>query len=265
MTITVTQLWRYPLKSGAAVSVPRAPVRPRGLEGDRRWMLIDANNRFITGRTVHHLPLLRASLTATGLIFNDTRSVAVPPPDAPTVAVKIWKDTVTARLAPPAASAWIAETLNIDCRLVYMDDDTRRAVDPDYASEDDIVSFADGFPLLLISEASLEDLNARLDRPVTMLHFRPNVVVTGCPPYAEDGWTHAQIGDARFRLVKRCSRCVFTTVDPMTGERDPNGEPLRTLKSYRRVGTQVMFGQNLLVERPGAIAVGDPVQLLDEG
>ena len=143
-----------------------------------------------------------------------------------------------------------------------MGEETQRIVDPEYADESDVVSFADGFPLLLISEASLDDLNGRLAHPVTMMHFRPNVVVSGCAAFDEDQWREVQIGEATFRLVKRCSRCILTTIDPQTGEKAKDGEPLRTLKTYRRDGTKVMFGQNLLVAEGGAVRVGDRVSVL---
>ncbi|MEL6345564.1 MAG: MOSC domain-containing protein [Myxococcota bacterium] len=261
MQITVTQLWRYPLKSAAGVPIQESAVLPRGLADDRRWMLVDDHRRFITSRTQHQLVTVSAARTSTGLRLDDTLDVPIPPEDGPRVAVKIWSDTVEARLAHPGANQWISERLGVSARLVYMGDETRRPVDPNYAGTDDVVSFADGFPLLLISQASLDELNGRLETPVTMQHFRPNVVVGGCPPFAEDDWTHVEIGAARFSLVKRCSRCVLTTIDPQTGQRDPGGEPIKTLSTYRRVKGKIMFGQNLLVAQGGMVRVGDVVRL----
>ena len=150
----------------------------------------------------------------------------------------------------------------MDCRLAYMDDTLRRPVDPDYALDDDITSFADGFPVLLISEASLADLNGRLSQPVTMGHFRPNLVASGCAAFAEDGWQQIRIGTAEFALVKPCSRCIFTTVDPQTGARTTDGEPLTTLARYRRAEGGVMFGQNLLVTQPGHVSINDTITVL---
>jgi hypothetical protein len=143
-----------------------------------------------------------------------------------------------------------------------MDDDLRRPVDADYAQNDDITSFADGFPILLISEGSLADLNRRLERPVSMDHFRPNLIVSGCSAFAEDGWRRIRIGAVELSLVKRCSRCVLTTVDPSTGLRATDGEPLRTLSGYRKTDRGVTFGQNALVTRQGRMERGDPVMVL---
>jgi uncharacterized protein YcbX len=206
---------------------------------------------------------LQAQATDGGLAVSldgERRVIPRPSPDGPRMAVTVWDDTVEALIA--ADEGWLSARLGVDCRLVFMDDDLRRPVDPDYAIGDDITSFADGFPLLLVSTASLDDLNGRLARPVTMARFRPNLVVTGCPPFSEDGWRRIRIGGAELALVKRCARCVLTTIDPHTGVRDPDGEPLATLAGYRRAERGVMFGQNLLVVRPGPVAVGDAVEVL---
>jgi uncharacterized protein YcbX len=126
----------------------------------------------------------------------------------------------------------------------------------------DEVSFADAFPLLLISRAALDGLNARLAKPVSMLRFRPNLVVEGVAAHAEDGWKRIRIGEVEFDVAKACTRCVFTTVDPMRGERDPDGEPLRTLIGYRRTADGVTFGQNLIPRSAGSVRVGDAVEVL---
>jgi uncharacterized protein YcbX len=143
---------------------------------------------------------------------------------------------------------------------VHFPDDSRRAVDPDYAAPADQVGFADGFPFLLISQASLDDLNARLDQPVPMLRFRPNLVVSGCGPYAEDGWKRIRIGDIEFRVAKPCSRCIIPTIDFATGERAR--EPLQTLMTYRKRDNKVYFGQNLLHDAGGRLEVGTQVEVL---
>ena len=256
----LSQIHCFPLKSAAGISQPTAQIAARGLAGDRRWMVVSPAGDFITGRTVPAMVRLRAALTVDGLVLSmDGEQVAVPLPDVggTRLSVEVWGDRVEALEA--TGGAWLSARLGRDCRLVYMDDSVRRPVDADYALGDDITSFADGFPLLLISEGSLEDLNGRLDRPVTMGHFRPNLVVSGCPPFAEDDWRTIRNGSARLALVKRCSRCVFTTVDPLTGQRSGDGEPLKTLAGYRKSEGGVMFGQNLLVTTPGSIAVGDTV------
>ena len=175
--------------------------------------------------------------------------------------VVVWRDKVNAIPVGGDADAWLSEFLAIDCRLVVFPYDARRAVDPDYAAATDQVGFADGFPFLLISQASLDDLNARLAQPVPMLRFRPNLVVEGCAAYAEDGWRRIRIGELEFRVAKPCSRCIIPTIDPATAQR--SAEPLRTLMSYRRRDNRIYFGQNLIHDGTGRLAVGMPVEVLE--
>jgi uncharacterized protein YcbX len=165
-------------------------------------------------------------------------------------------------LANAAAHAWISAFLGEQYRIVYMDTGCVRAADPDYAAAGDVVSLADGFPLLLISQAAVDQLNTKLKQPVSILRFRPNLIVSGTVPHAEDGWKRIRVGDAEFDLVKPCSRCVFTTVDFERGELDPSGEPLRTLLTYRRTPKGVTFGQNLIPRKLGVVRVGDKVEVL---
>jgi hypothetical protein len=266
MSITVSHLFVYPLKSAAAVSVASAQIAARGLARDRRWMVIQPDGRFLTGRRYPMLTQIQAALGPDGLqlrgLDGSVQPVARPPEDGPQRSVTVWGDQVAGHLADSSASAWLSAQLGVDCRLVYMADQTQRPVDPDYAAPGDVVSFADGFPLLLTTDGSLADLNQRLGAPVGMGRFRPNIVLSGVPAYAEDGWTAIRVGGVALDVVKPCARCVFTTVDPQTGAPDPVREPLRTLATYRRVDGGVMFGQNLTVRRPGRIAVGDPVEVV---
>lgn len=187
--------------------------------------------------------------------------VAFPDPGA-SVAVSVWKSEVAAKPAGDAADAWLSEFLRQPVRLVHMDASVTRPITDVHSQLGDEVSFADAFPLLLISRAALDGLNARLARPVSMLQFRPNLVVDGVPAHAEDGWKSIRIGEVEFDVAKACTRCVFTTVDPTRGERDPDGEPLRTLIGYRRTPDGVTFGQNLIPRSMGTVNVGDRVQVL---
>jgi len=266
MHASVSALFIHPLKSAAGIAVDAADVEPRGLRNDRRWLLVDDDSRFVTGRQQSRLPLIRAEPTADGLHLQapgmPELSVARPPADAERIDATIWKDTVSAARAGVDADRWASRFLQCPVRLLYMDDAAARPVDPDYATAGDEVSFADGFPLLLLSQAALDGLNARLSRPVTMQRFRPNIVVDGCDAHAEDGWHRVRIGDVEFDVVKDCKRCVFTTVDPQRGERDADGEPLRTLLDYRRRGNGATFGRNLLPRSRGVVRVGDPVEVL---
>lgn len=254
-------LYEYPLKSAAARPVDRLELAPRGPANDRRWMVVDPDGGFLTGRQLPRMVLLRAEpgdgglrLAAPGM---PALSVAVPAPDAPRQRVTVWKDQVDASLAGEQADAWLSRFLGRPARLVHMDPAARRPLKPAYAQPGDEVSFADGFPLLLISQASLDALNARLARPIPMTRFRPNLVVSGCAPHAEDGWRRLRIGGIEMEVAKPCVRCVFTTVDPATGERDPDGEPLRTLKEYRRGESGITFGVNLIARGSGVVRVGD--------
>jgi hypothetical protein len=173
----------------------------------------------------------------------------------------VWGDSVRAEAAGPEADDWLSRSLGVPCRLVCFARDAVRSVDPAFSRATDQVGFADGFPFLLISQASLDDLNRRLAQPVAMLRFRPNLVVAGGEAFAEDGWRRIRIGGLAFRVAKPCSRCIIPTIDPLTGQRGV--EPLRTLNSYRKRGKQVYFGQNLVHESPGRLAVGMPVEVLE--
>ncbi len=265
--ITLSALHLFPVKSCAPVSPPEAVVERRGLVGDRRWMVVDADDgRFLTARKWPRMTLVCATLRE-GVL-------EVAAPDMPSIVVRpnaqasarrdvvVWGTTVSARRAEPAADAWISAFLGRPAAFVLMDEDASRAVDPEYAHQGDEVSFADGFPLLLISQASLDGLNARLDSPVPMLRFRPNLVVAGTPAHAEDGWRRIRVGDIEFDVVKPCTRCVLTTVDFERGEFDARGEPLRTLLTYRRGTSGVTFGQNLIPRGAGTLCIGDAVDVL---
>jgi len=270
MPVTLAGLHIYPVKGCRGLAPPTAWAGARGLAGDRRWMVVDGTGRFVSQRTRPRLAVVAPEPTAGALVLRAPGRAALvvplgadggPAEGGAAGAVTVWRDTVAARDAGAAAADWFGGLLGEAARLVFMPDEARRAVDPDYAAPDDIVSFADGFPWLLISEGSLADLNARLPRPLPMSRFRPNLVVSGCAPYAEDAWRRLRIGEAVFRVVKPCARCSVTTIDQETGE--PDGpEPLRTLAGYRRVGDGLMFGQNLLAERGGELRVGAAVEIV---
>ena len=263
----VTGINIYPVKSTRPIALSESEVLPRGLPWDRRWMLVDRDGRFITARQYPVLAVIETALTADTLDISvagrEGLRISLAEPAAQSVPVTVWKDRCEAVPVDPAADAWFSDYLGIACRLVRMTDQLVRRVNPDYGEPADQVSFADGFPLLLISEASLHDLNRRLRTPVPMQRFRPNLVVDGERAYDEDSWRHIRVGEVEFAGVKNCSRCIFTTIDPHTGVKDAGGEPLRTLASYRRrEGGGVFFGQNLIPRSRGIIRLGDSVQIL---
>ncbi|TDR46697.1 hypothetical protein DFR29_103233 [Tahibacter aquaticus] len=266
MQPTLSALYIYPVKSCAAVAPQQIDVQPRGLAQDRRWMIVDDKGKFVTGRLYARMPLICATPLAQGLRLEapgmPALEIATPAPTAARLSVEVWKNQVDALRADAAAGAWLGRYLGTSLHLVHMDDAAHRAVNPDYGQPGDEVSFADGYPQLLISQAALEQLNQRLANPVGMLNFRPNLVVAGTAPHAEDDWKRVRIGEVEFDLVKPCTRCIFTTVDPLRGERSSDGEPLKTLTSYRRTPSGVTFGQNLIARNLGTVRVGDTVHVL---
>lgn len=235
------------------------------MRGDRRWMIVDAQGQFVTARKNPRLVLVRARAQAASLLLSAPGMPdqdLQPATDGSQMRVTVWGDDVIARAAMDTADAWISQYLGFPARFVFMDEGVERAVDPKYAKPGDVVTFADGFPLLLITQAALDLLNSKLSNPLPMLRFRPNLVVSGTEAHAEDGWRSIRIGGIPFDLVKPCIRCVLTTVDPDSGTFDAAGEPLRTLLGYRRTAKGIAFGQNLIPRGTGTIALGDAVEVI---
>jgi uncharacterized protein len=256
----------YPVKSLRGGAHASAAVEPRGLAGDRRWLVVDAANRFLTQRELPRMATIAARNEPPGLALSAPDRppifVPIPPPDAAPRQVTIWRDTVEAVPAGPEAESWLTTTLGVPCALVYQANPASRPVSPAHAAPGDVVSFADGYPLLATSTASLSDLNARLPNPVPMARFRPNLVIEGAAPWAEDHWHRIRIGAALFRVPKPCDRCIIPSIDQETGLRPDPEEPLRMLKTFRRDATgRVLFGVNLVPETLGIIHADDEVEL----
>ena len=267
--IRITAITIYPIKSTAGISVDECGVEAQGLRMDRRWLVVDGDGEFLTGREFPVLTQARSRLEDGGLSITapgmDEIRIPFPAESATVRSVRIWNDECRALSAGDAADDWFASLLAAPCHLVYMDDTGQRPVDFAYGRPGDRVSFADAYPLLLISEASLADLNTRTPEAASMGRFRPNIVVDGCAAYDEDDWRRLRMGDVQFDGVKNCVRCVFTTVDPESGDKHPQLEPLRTLGSYRRRPEGgVFFGQNLIPRTLGTVRVGDMVEVYDE-
>jgi uncharacterized protein YcbX len=263
----VASLAIYPVKSTAALALEQAPVEPRGLALDRRWMVVDAGGSCLTGREHPALLTVTASPVEHGLVLEapgrDPLRIDRAHGGDCVMSVEVWGDVVAAQRVDARADRWLADFLGVDCHLVHMGAGARRAVDADYARNGAEVSFADGFPLLLVGEASLADLNARAPRRASMRRFRPNVTVAGAAPYAEDGWRRLRIGPVEFDAPKPCERCVMVTIDPDDGVSDADREPLQTLAGYRRMpGSGILFGINLVPRGTGTLRVGDPVEVL---
>jgi len=268
MSLTLSSIHVYPVKSLGGFAVEQARTTARGLEHDRRWMLVDFEGRFISQREVAAMACLHCAPSEGGFSVTDIRTneaIQLPWSIASGAEknVRVWTDTVSTISAAEELSKWFAQRLGIGTQLVFMPDESARAVDPEYA--EGIVSFADGFPYLIISQASLDDLNKRLSQTIPMDRFRPSLVVAGSGAFQEDEWRNIQIGEVAFSLVKPCARCVIPNTDQRTGER--SAEPLRTLATYRkdlserRIG-KVDLGMNALSGSAGVIRVGDPITVL---
>ncbi len=263
----VTGINIYPIKATTAVALQAAEVRPRGLAGDRRWVIVDEQGQFLSQRGRAQLALVKAALQpAGGLLIEapDASPLAVDQPSAGSrITVTVWSDTIDAADAGDEAAAWFSTLMGSPCRLAFMDGLARRAAAGTEGGEFDQVSFADAMPVLLCSQASLIDLNRRISLPVPMSRFRPNLVIDGDEAWNEDDWTGVRIGDVEFKVTHPCVRCVVTTTDQETGERSPDREPLKTLAAFRSGPDGVLFGQNLLPRNGGTVRVGDPVSVLD--
>ncbi len=260
----VSELHVYPIKSARGIPLTRGQLDDRGFQHDRRWMLVDDAGVFISQREQHRMALIDVRLGADGL------TVAAPgcePMTIPLVAAgstmqcRIWRDEVAAIPVGVAADRWFSNFLVTSCRLVYMPDDARRVVDRKYMRHERIVGFADAYPLLIIGQGSLDHLNEKLvergETSVPMQRFRPNIVVAGTRPHEEDEWEQIRIRRVEVDVVKPCARCAITTVDGATGT--AGKEPLRTLATYRKHGSDVWFGQNAVHRQTASIAINDVV------
>jgi uncharacterized protein len=273
MPLAVTEVCRYLIKSCRGERLRDAVVEPWGLAGDRRWMIVDAAGDPVTARDFHQMLLITPRMEGDALRLTAPSApelIVKLAPDAERVPVDIWGSGVRAVLAGDEAALWLSDLIGEPVRLVFLDDPAQRQVDRRYSRDGDRVSFADQYPLLLTSEESLGELNGWIaagplaaEGPVPMTRFRPNVVVAGAAPWAEDGWRQLRIGDVIFRAVKGCDRCVMTTVDPVTAA--GGKEPIATLARYRRWDGKVWFGVNLIPDPPpdgAVIRPGDPVEVL---
>lgn len=264
---TLTQINLFPIKSLGGVRPKSATLTSRGLEHDRRWMLVDGDGVLVSQRTAPMLSQLLVSIDREELRVCDRRAPAeeliIPTAieGQASRTVTVHGDTMTAVSCESRAHDWFSERAGVECELVYMPDDSDRLVDPDLGAVEQQLSFADACPALVIGEASLADLNSRLDEPVTMDRFRANLVFSGGGAYEEDDWRRIRIGDIEMRVVGPCARCVMTTVDPLTSEMGQ--EPLKTLSTYRRQNGGVMFGQYVLHGSEGTIHVGDEITVIE--
>jgi len=264
----------YPVKSCRGVAQEHSDVRPKGLSGDREWMIVDEEGRFLTQRLHPQMTQIRVRLEPNRLMLSDCRGLLEPIAIPMSTTgdgrdVQVWKTLTFALDEGDAVADWVTRMLDRPCRLVRQSPDHPRPTDPAYAPGG-TVSFADGYPLLLTTTASLADLNRRIQasdpmaESVCMRQFRPNIVIEldDARAFEEDDWLSVQIGDITFECVKPCDRCIVTTTDQNTGQRNPEKEPLKTLGTFRRFNNKLLFGENLVPKSPGTLRVGDELQIL---
>ncbi|HET9487221.1 MAG TPA: MOSC N-terminal beta barrel domain-containing protein [Chryseosolibacter sp.] len=262
--LTLSEIWIYPVKSLAGIRLESAQVYRKGLQFDRRWMLIDSDGVAMTQRTYPEMALFKVhiddgevSIDYTKANNNSSTAFRISATSGNVKVARIWNDDVNVLEVDPRISEWFSLHLQKNCRLVLFPEENPRPVDPRYSVSNDHVSLADAYPFLVIGQSSLDDLNQRLSSPVPMNRFRPNFVFTGGNAYLEDQFRDFSIGNIRFVGVKNCARCALPTVNQDTAERGV--EPLRTLTAYRKVDHKVLFGRNLVALNEGKISVGQPL------
>lgn len=271
--MTLTGIFTHPIKSCAPVPHTSVQLDVLGLPWDRHWVIAH-NGKFLSQRDVPGLALVTARVEADALT---ARHPQMPPLVIPLRAaggrsetsVVVWKDTVAAWDEGDEAATWLSRITGNSARLLRVSDSARRAVNPKYATRQATTAFSDGFPILIATEASLDELNRRLRSkgaaPVPMSRFRPNLVVSGTEPFAEDRWRTLRIGDALIDIVKPCSRCIVTSIDQITAHRPEPAEPLATLAQFRRTPGGVMFAQNAIHHGPATLELGSRVEVISEG
>jgi uncharacterized protein YcbX len=265
--LQLSEIWVYPVKSLGGIQLQESKVTDRGLELDRRWLLVDDDGRFLSQREHPELALFKPEIV--GDFLRITHRIHLDSIDIPLrpvfldkdnkIKVTVWDDTIEAFEMDQTITDWFTKLLGFSVRLVYMPEESERKLDPDYAiTGKENNSFSDAYPFLIIGQASLDDLNGRLETKVPMNRFRPNFVFTDGEAFEEDNWREFKIGNVSFVGVKPCDRCVMTTVDQEKGVVSGK-DPLKTLAKYRNFGNKVLFGQNVIGLGLGTVAVGDAV------
>lgn len=259
----ITRIWHYPIKSCAGIELESAVLDERGVRDDRRWMLVDASGDLVTAREVPALLLVAPSVSETTF---GVRAPGMPPLEldrretGAKRRVRVWADRMEALTLPRAAS-WFRRYTGREVDLVYLPDSSPRPMNPAFG--DRHLTFVDGNPLHIVGESSVAELNERLERPVTIERFRANLAFGGADPYAEDTWSEIAIGDVAFDVYEACQRCVVLNLDPATSV--ASKEPLATLARYRRSGSHVVFGRNIVHRELGTVHLGDRLTVAARG
>jgi uncharacterized protein len=267
--LKISQLYIYPIKSLAGISVKKSKVTDRGLEYDRRWMLVDAENKFLTLREYPKMALLLTEITNENLIVseknNPENAIKIPFELKNTVTEKviIWNATVDAVVCGADIADWFSTVLGGKCKLFYMPHTSQRPVDTTsgYHPAGKFTSFADAYPFLLLGEASMKDLNSRTEAELSILRFRPNIVFSGGPAYLEDSITEFAINGISFTGLENCARCSIPNINPETGEVDTSQQPLKILAKYRNVNKNIIFGRNVVHTGLGELAIGQELTM----
>ncbi|CAN5670326.1 MOSC domain-containing protein [soil metagenome] len=276
----VSEITVYPVKSLGGISLDESVVEKRGFKNDRRFMLTAENGEFFTQREFPKMATLSIEINENSLEISDLKNEKIEVPfdfeKLKMQKVRVWQSVCEAFVLPENINEWLSDYLETKCRIVYMPDESEREINEKFRQDNEIVSFADGYPFLIIGENSLNDLNEKLETKLPMNRFRPNLVVSGSEVFAEDRWKKIRIGETVFRATKPCARCVITTIEQSVGKFNGK-EPLKTLAKYRMAkdvfpddfesldlnANSVLFGQNLVAENYGGkIKVGDEVKIL---
>ena len=263
--LQVSQLFIYPIKSLGGIAMQTVEITATGFKYDRRWMLVDEQNMFLTQRAHPQMALLQTGENNDGIFVfhkqNPLHSIILPPANeyGKKVSVTVWDDVCDALEADEDTNDWFSDMLQINCKLVYMPDETKRLVDKRYAANNEITSFSDGYPILMIGQSSVDNLNEKLAEALPMNRFRPNIVFTGGHAHIEDEMAAFEIEGIKFLGVKPCARCVMTTINQQTAQ--GGKEPLKTLAGYRLKNNKIYFGQNILQQQNGSISIGDAITI----
>jgi len=260
----ITSLYIYPIKSLGGISLQLANLLKRGLEFDRRWMLVDSDGVFLTQRQIPDLALFSLKMEENQILVYSKLTgsevrISIIPEGQKECMVKVWGDEVSAVEVSTNVSAWFTNEIGKPTRLVYMPDNSERLIDPNYTHNAEIVSFADGYPVLVTNEASLTELNSRLKQSIEMNRFRPNIVIAGEEPFEEDDWKTVSIGNAQLNLVKKCARCVMVNINPKTAIMEK--EVLTALANFRKKDNKVYFGINGYALKSGIVGIGDKIKI----
>lgn len=266
--LQISQLFIYPIKSLGGIAKQTVEITNTGFKYDRRWMLVDENNIFLTQRTNPKMALLQTGENGDGIFVfhkqHQLQSLILPPATEyrKKQRVTVWEDVCDALEAEEDINSWFSDMLHINCKLVYMPDSTKRPVDKRYANNNETTSFSDGYPMLMIGQSSLDNLNKKLTVTLPMNRFRPNIVFSGGHAHMEDEMAAFTINEINFLGVKPCSRCVMTTIDQQTTA--VGKEPLKTLAGYRMKNNKIYFGQNVLQQQNGSINIGDTIIIVHQ-